>query len=101
MAAQAEYLARVVRREVASTACFKPRPLNAGNGPPDACANRVAVTLRAFEFQANPVIFCSRVVLQQNRRSAVVSHQDIEASVVVEITDSEAARCERLLKYRT
>src|SRR5581483_863892 len=52
--ADAEHLARIVRREIAAARRFEPRPPGAAERPGDARANRVAVAADALQRQPQP-----------------------------------------------
>src|SRR5947207_5027915 len=90
-----------MRTEIASTVVLEPPFFLPAGSPTNPGADRIPVALRPFEFQTEPIVSLGCSVLQQQRGCSVDSHQNVQSSVIVVVSDRHAACGEVLAKYRT
>src|SRR3974390_2091895 len=64
-------------------------------------ANRIHVRLGSNQTNAKPMIFSPNHISQEKRRSVVLGNQQIHGSIIVKISQSQAARREWLRESRT
>src|SRR5436309_8630973 len=84
-----------------STIVLQAKSFFAACRPVDLCADSVAVALRAFQLQAQPVVSFRGIVFQQQRSGTIVADQNVESAVIVEVTYCQASCSEIFLKCRT
>src|SRR5436309_8247118 len=84
-----------------STIVLQAKSFFAACRPVNLCADSVAVALRAFQLQAQPVVSFRGIVFQQQRSGTIVANQNIESAVVIEIADRQASCRKIFLKCRT
>ena len=89
----AQYLARIVRREIAAAAVLQPGALHAAGGPRDRApiASRLHVTPSSLQRRASgcpaPALFCS-----STGGPPLFADQHVRRAVVVVVADRQAAR---------
>ena len=66
-----------------------------------AGANGVGIACFAGQLQVQRIMFFADVVAQQERSGVIVGNQHVEAAVIIEIADSQAARGKLPGKNRT
>ena len=66
-----------------------------------ARANRAAITLRANQFEFDPIVLISPVISQERRSVIHVEDHDVDVSIVVVISKSAAAAGKALIHSRT
>lgn len=89
--AETEDLAWVVAGKVAATAIFKAGVAFAIDLPGNPGTDGIAIAGLALEFEANPEVIWSGIVLEKKRGFPIVGDQNIDAAIVVVIADGESA----------
>ena len=87
-------------RKEAATAHFHPVALQVLRLVCDPRPNRIAIRFGSDELDAEPMILGAHIISHQDWRAVVDSNQDIGSAVVIEISDGQAARRQRLTENR-
>ena len=85
----------------AATADFHPVALQVLRLVGDPRPNRIPIRFRPHELDSEPVILRAYDILHEDWRAVVDSNEDVGSAIVIEISNGQTARCQRLAENRS
>src|SRR5215469_745022 len=99
--ADPKHHSRVVAGQETATRSPKARTFFAIKTPANPRPDGVAIALTSDKAYSDPIVLASDLIPQQQGRSTVIVDEDVDAAIIIEVTNRQAASGPRFLKRRT